>query len=189
NPVIVGAARSFGANPLLVTAHARAFIQGLHAEGVLTALKHFPGHGSSYGDSHKGFVDVTTTANPEAELVPYRTLITERQADAVMTAHVFNRALDSEFPATLSRATLTGLLRSELGFDGPVVTDDLRMGAIEQRWGLETAAVRSEDHTSELQSRGHLVCRLLLEKKKKNHIITNSERSRACTACVLTGCM
>src|SRR5207245_818613 len=118
-----------------------AFIQGLHAEGVLTALKHFPGHGSSYGDSHKGFVDVTTTANPEAELAPYRTLITERQADAVMTAHVFNRALDSEFPATLSRATLTGLLRGELGFDGPVVTDDLRMGAIEQRWGLETAAV------------------------------------------------
>src|SRR5437867_2432283 len=58
-----------------------------------------------------------------------------------MTAHVFNRALDSEFPATLSRATLTGLLRGELGFDGPVVTDDLRMGAIEQRWGLETAAV------------------------------------------------
>src|SRR3989442_14782230 len=58
-----------------------------------------------------------------------------------MPAHVFNRALASESPATLSRATLTGLLRGELGFDGPVVTDDLRMGAIEQRWGLETAAV------------------------------------------------
>src|SRR2546428_11909932 len=58
-----------------------------------------------------------------------------------MPAPVFTRALDSEFPATLSRATLTGLLRGELGFDGPVVTDDLRMGAIEQRWGLETAAV------------------------------------------------
>jgi beta-N-acetylhexosaminidase len=141
NPVIVSTARSFGANPRLVTAHARAFIQGLHAAGVLTALKHFPGHGSSYGDSHKGFVDVTTTANPEAELVPYRVLIAERLADAVMTAHVFNRALDPEFPATLSRATVTGLLRGELGFDGPVVTDDLRMGAIEQRWGLETAAV------------------------------------------------
>src|SRR5438445_11226417 len=65
----------------------------------------------------------------------------ERLADAVMPAHVFNRALDSESPAPPSRATLTGLLRGELGFDGPVVTDDLRMGAIEQRWGLETAAV------------------------------------------------
>ncbi len=141
NPVIVSAARSFSANPRLVTAHARAFVQGMHAEGVLTALKHFPGHGSSYGDSHKGFVDVTATANREAELIPYRMLLAERLADAVMTAHVFNRTLDPEFPATLSRATITELLRGELGFDGPVVTDDLRMGAIEQRWGLGTAAV------------------------------------------------
>src|SRR5439155_1127802 len=141
NPVIVSAARSFSANPRLVAAHARAFVQGMHTEGVLTALKHFPGHGSSYGDSHKGFVDVTATANREAELIPYRMLLAERLADAVMTAHVFNRALDPEFPATLSRATITELLRGELGFDGPVVTDDLRMGAIEQRWGLGTAAV------------------------------------------------
>ena len=143
NPVIVGAARSFSANPRLVTAHARAFVQGMRAEGVLTALKHFPGHGSSYGDSHKGFVDVTTTANRETELMPYRTLIAERLADGIMTAHVFNRALDPEFPATLSRATITELLRGELGFDGPVVTDDLRMRAIEQHWGLEAAAVRA----------------------------------------------
>src|SRR3989475_8164830 len=78
NPVIVGAARSFSANPLLVTAHARAFIQGLHAEGVLTALKHFPGHGSIYGDSHRGFLDVTDTADRCPELTPYRTLIAER---------------------------------------------------------------------------------------------------------------
>jgi beta-N-acetylhexosaminidase len=143
NPVIVGAARSFSANPRLVTAHARAFVQGMRAEGMLTALKHFPGHGSSYGDSHKGFVDVTTTANRETELMPYRTLIAERLADGIMTAHVFNRALDPEFPATLSRATITELLRGELGFDGPVVTDDLRMRAIEQHWGLEAAAVRA----------------------------------------------
>ena len=143
NPVIVGAARAFSANPLIVTAHARAFVQGMRAEGVLTALKHFPGHGSSYGDSHKGFVDVSATANRETELIPYRTLIAERLADGIMTAHVFNRALDRDFPATLSRATITGLLRGELGFDGPVVTDDLRMRAIEQHWGLEAAAVRA----------------------------------------------
>ncbi len=143
NPVIVGAGRSFSADPLLVTAHARAVIQGLHAEGVLTALKHFPGHGSSHGDSHKGFVDVTDTADRCPELTPYRMLIAERLADGIMTAHVFNRALDPEFPATLSRATITGLLRDELGFGGPVVTDDLRMRAIERHWGLEAAAVRA----------------------------------------------
>src|ERR1051326_6802699 len=132
-----------GSHPLVVTAHARAFIRGLHAEGVLTALKHFPGHGSSFGDSHEGFVDVTATADRDVELVPYRLLLNARAVDAVMTAHVFNRALDSTYPATLSRPTITGLLRRELGWDGPVVSDDLRMGAIEQHFGLERAAVQA----------------------------------------------
>ncbi len=141
NPVIVGSGRSYGANPLVVTAHARAFIRGLHAEGVLSALKHFPGHGSSFGDSHEGFVDVTATADQDLELLPYRTLLGERAADAVMTAHVFNRRLDRRYPATLSHATITGLLRYELGWNGPVVSDDLRMGAIEQHYGLADAAV------------------------------------------------
>jgi beta-N-acetylhexosaminidase len=141
NPVIVGAARSFGANPQLVTEHARAFVQGLRAEGVLTALKHFPGHGSSFGDSHRGFTDVTATAAPALELVPYRALIGEGFADSVMTAHVFNRHLDDQRPATLSRATIGGLLRGELGFKGLVISDDLRMGAIEQHYGIGEAAV------------------------------------------------
>jgi beta-N-acetylhexosaminidase len=141
NPVIVGESRSFGDNPLLVTNHARAFIRGLRDAGVLTALKHFPGHGSSFADSHRSFVDVSTTANPEVELLPYRVLMAERLVDSVMTAHVFNRRLDPRYPATLSRPTVTGLLRGELGFTGVVVSDDLRMGAIEQHYGLAKAAV------------------------------------------------
>jgi beta-N-acetylhexosaminidase len=141
NPVIVGAARSFSANPRLVAEHARAFVRGMRAEGVLTALKHFPGHGSSYGDSHRGFTDVTATAVPDVELVPYRALIDEGLADSVMTAHVFNRRLDAQRPATLSRATISGLLRGELGFAGPVVSDDLRMAAIEEQYGIDEAAV------------------------------------------------
>lgn len=145
NPVIVGAGRSFGANPRLVTAHARAFVAGMRAAGVLTALKHFPGHGSSYHDSHLGFVDVTETANAELELVPYRILLADRAVDAVMTAHVFNRRVDPRLPATLSRATVEGLLRGELGWDGVVVSDDLRMGAIEQHYGLGEAAVLAVD--------------------------------------------
>jgi beta-N-acetylhexosaminidase len=145
NPVIVGTARSFGANPQLVTEHARAFVRGLRAEGVLTALKHFPGHGSSFADSHRGFTDVTDTASPELELAPYRALIAENLADSVMTAHVFNRRLDPRRPATLSRATIAGLLRGELGFGGPVVSDDLRMGAIQQHYGIGEAAVLALD--------------------------------------------
>lgn len=141
NPVIVGHARSFGAGPEIVTSHARAYIRGMHAEGVLTTLKHFPGHGSSFTDSHLGFVDVTDTANRDLELAPYRTLIADRLADSVMTGHVFNRQLDSRYPATLSRSTIHGLLRTALRFAGVVVSDDLRMGAIEKQWGVGEASV------------------------------------------------
>ncbi|HEV8472294.1 MAG TPA: glycoside hydrolase family 3 N-terminal domain-containing protein [Methylomirabilota bacterium] len=143
NPVIVGAGRSFGANPLAVTAQARAYVAGMHAAGVLTALKHFPGHGSSVGDSHEGFVDVSDTARPDVELVPYRLLLTEGVVDAVMTAHVYNRHLDWWAPATLSRRTIERVLRHDLGWRGVVVSDDMRMGAIEQHYGLGDAAVRS----------------------------------------------
>lgn len=141
NPVIVGVGRAFSANPLLVTAHARAFIRGHRAERVLTTLKHFPGHGSSFDDSHLGFVDVTETANLEVELAPYRALVAEGVVDSVMTAHVFNRRLDPRYPATLSWATVSGLLRGALGFQGAVVSDDLRMAALERYWGLERSAV------------------------------------------------
>ena len=139
NPVIVGHGRSFSASPALVAAQARAFITGLRSEGVLSALKHFPGHGSSFADSHLGFVDVTDTANAALELAPYRLLFAEHTADSVMTAHVFNRHLDATYPATLSRRTITGLLRRRLGWSGVVVSDDLRMGAIEQHYGMEDA--------------------------------------------------
>jgi beta-N-acetylhexosaminidase len=143
NPVIVGIGRSFSADPVMVTDHARAFTRGLRAGGVLTTLKHFPGHGSSFGDSHRGFVDVTETANLSVELQPYRALIAEQLADSIMTAHVFNRTLDPRDPATLSRPTIAGLLRGQLGYEGVVVSDDLRMGAIEQHYGLGDAARRA----------------------------------------------
>ena len=87
--------------------------------------------------------DVTDTANSDVELLPYRTLIAEGLADSVMTAHVVNRWLDLWHPATLSRPTITGLLRETLGYDGPVVSDDLRMGAIERYYGIGDAAVRA----------------------------------------------
>ncbi len=145
NPVILGTGRSFSGDPARVTAHARAYLAGMRAAGMLTALKHFPGHGSSFADSHLGFVDVTDTARPELELAPYRTLMAERVVDGVMTAHVFNRRLDRRYPATLSRPTITGLLRGELGWDGVVVSDDLRMGAIEQHYGLDEATVLAVD--------------------------------------------
>ncbi|MFQ5520600.1 MAG: glycoside hydrolase family 3 N-terminal domain-containing protein [Candidatus Methylomirabilia bacterium] len=141
NPVIAARGRAFARDPERVTAQARAFLMGMKAAGLLTALKHFPGHGSSREDSHRGFVDVTDTAPHVLELLPYVTLISEGLVDSVMTAHVVNRKLDPVHPATLSRPIVHGLLRAELAFQGVVVSDDLLMGAIVNHFGLEEAAI------------------------------------------------
>jgi beta-N-acetylhexosaminidase len=141
NPAVVTLGRTFSSEPDRVIAHARAFITGMHAAGVLTTLKHFPGHGSSRVDSHLGFTDVTDTADLRVELAPYRALIKEGLVDSVMPAHVFNRNLDPWYPASLSRFTVNRLLRARIGFKGLVVSDDLLMGAITQHYGVEESAV------------------------------------------------
>jgi beta-N-acetylhexosaminidase len=141
NPAVVTLGRTFSSDPQQVVIQARAFILGMHEAGVLTSLKHFPGHGSSRTDSHQGFVDVTDTAELKIELAPYRALIKEGLADSVMTAHVFNRGLDPWNPATLSRFTIRRYLRGKLGYKGLVVSDDLLMGAIRQRYGVEEASI------------------------------------------------
>jgi beta-N-acetylhexosaminidase len=142
NPIIGDIERSFSADPEEVARQALAYIDGHHAEGVLTDLKHFPGHGSSTADSHLGFVDVTDTWS-EDELIPYRRIVSAGKADAVMTAHIFNAKLDPEYPATLSQRTITGILRDQLGFDGVIITDDMQMGAIRNFYDYETAVVQS----------------------------------------------
>ncbi len=138
NPIIGKIERSFSADPTIVTNHARAVIEAHHQFGVLTTLKHFPGHGSSKDDSHLGFVDVTQTWT-RAELEPFARLIAAGQADAIMTAHVFNANLDPEFPATLSKKIITGILRDELRYAGVVISDDLQMKAIAAHYDLATA--------------------------------------------------
>lgn len=138
NPVIGKLERSFAADPQIVTKHALEVIKAHHAQHVLTALKHFPGHGSSRDDSHLGFVDVTSTWSPQ-ELEPYASIIQARQADVIMTAHIFNARLDPNLPATLSKNILTGILREQLGYDGVIMSDDMQMQAITKYYGLETA--------------------------------------------------
>jgi len=142
NPVIAFKERSFSADPALVAAHAAEFIKSHHRHHILTCMKHFPGHGSSRDDSHLGLVDVTRYWH-ENELQPYRDLISQGLCDMVMTAHTFNTAIDPDHPATLSRATIDGILRKQLGFDGVVVSDDLYMGAIVQHYSYETAVEKA----------------------------------------------
>jgi beta-N-acetylhexosaminidase len=138
NPIIGALDRSFSADPAVVVSQAAAFVAGQHEREILTTLKHFPGHGSATGDTHLGVVDVTDTWS-ELELMPFADLVADGLADAVLTAHVFNATLDPQHPATLSRATITGILRDRLGFDGLVLSDDMQMGAIRQAYGYEQA--------------------------------------------------
>jgi len=138
NPVIARLGRAFGADPAQVTRHAAAVIKAHHRHGVACCLKHFPGHGSSTNDSHLGCVDVTASWH-EDELRPFRDLIAAGLADAVMSAHIFHRRLDPALPATLSPAMLNGLLRRDLGYQGVIVSDDLQMRAISDRWSLAEA--------------------------------------------------
>jgi len=138
NPIIKGKRRSFSSDPEVVAQHAMAFAKAHLEVGVLPCAKHFPGHGSAQGDTHRGLVDVTEHWS-ERELIPFQKLIQSGCCPLVMSAHVFNRNLDEERPATLSSNVLTGILRKRLGFDGVILTDDMEMKAITSQFGLEKA--------------------------------------------------
>jgi len=140
NPIIGRYQRSFAADPAVVGRHAAAWVTAHRRRRILTCLKHFPGHGSSRADSHLGFVDISATWREE-ELAPFRTLIAEGMADLVMVGHLFHRRIDPRLPATLSPAAIDGLLRRDLGFDGAVITDDMQMRAVTDRYGLAEACV------------------------------------------------
>jgi beta-N-acetylhexosaminidase len=143
NPIISRYDRSFSRRAARVVAHARAFISAHHQRSIACCLKHFPGHGSSRGDSHLGFVDITADWQ-EQELDPYKKLFAAGFADAVMTAHVVHRGLDpSGLPATLSPLVINGMLRTDLGFGGVTMTDDLQMRAIADHYGFGEAVQRA----------------------------------------------
>ena len=137
SPAIGALKRSFSSNPVEVTNHARAFLEGMAEEKIIGCLKHFPGHGSAATDTHRGLTDITGTWQQDAELMPYETLIPDGVVDMVMVGHLVNSKIDPEYPASLSKATITGLLRTKLGFNGVVISDDLEMGAITAHYSLE----------------------------------------------------
>ena len=141
-PVIGRLGRSFSSDPSVVADNAAWSIMAHHRRGIMTAIKHFPGHGSAASDSHLGLVDVSDTWS-EAELAPFRHLIDAGLVDVVMTAHIYNSHLDSTYPATLSANVIGGLLRGKLGYDGVVASDDMYMEAIVSHFTLREAVVRA----------------------------------------------
>jgi len=134
NRVIYGFGRSYGGDVEKVVSFARIFIEEMHSKNILVSLKHFPGHGSSTGDTHEGFVDVSGEWK-QMEMEPFGRLASI--ADSVMVAHIYNRNLDRRFPASLSKKTIGGYLTGRLGFDGVVISDDMQMGALEGRYPLK----------------------------------------------------
>jgi beta-N-acetylhexosaminidase len=140
NKVIVKLKRSFGKDPTTVNKYAKILINMQNKEGIISVLKHFPGHGSSLSDSHLGFVDITKTWDKK-ELEPYKILIKSKSIDMIMTAHVFNSLLDEKYPATLSKKINTKLLRQKMGYDGVIVSDDLQMRAISKHYSLKQTVI------------------------------------------------
>jgi beta-N-acetylhexosaminidase len=139
NPVI--GVRSFGADEVAIAPHTAAYSVALQAEGVLSAAKHFPGHGDTHVDSHTGLPSVSyDRATLDRHLAPFQSAF-DAGAKGVMTAHVVIEAVDPTLPATLSPKVLTGLLREEMGFDGLVVTDSMDMAAITNTYGRQPAVL------------------------------------------------
>jgi beta-N-acetylhexosaminidase len=142
NPVI--GVRSFGEDPHEVARLAAAAVKGYRAAGVLSDLKHFPGHGDTAVDSHLALPTISSTLEKleAVELVPFKSGI-EAGADSVMIAHISFPALThpEALPATVSPAIVRGLLREKLGFDGVIISDCMEMNAVAETIGTERAAV------------------------------------------------
>ncbi len=139
NPVIGKIKRSFSDDSDTVIRHATIWIQEHKKKNILSCLKHFPGHGSSQTDSHLGFTDISTSWQ-EVELLPFKKLIEKNNqtaVDSVMLGHLYHSGLDNTYPTSLSYSVIQNLLRTQLGFKGVAITDDLQMKAITDKYGLE----------------------------------------------------
>jgi beta-N-acetylhexosaminidase len=140
NPVIGD--RALSDNPEEVARLGGAIIRAMQAEGMAACAKHFPGHGDTSADSH---LELPLVEHPierlrEVELVPFKAAV-DAQVACIMTAHVLLPAVDEERPATFSKRIVSGLLRGELKFEGLILSDDLEMKAVADRYDVPAAAV------------------------------------------------
>lgn len=154
NPVI--GVRSFGADAELVAKMGVAEMRGMQDGGVITAVKHFPGHGDTSVDSHLTLPVVRKTLDQlrQLEWVPFKAAIDEG-ADMVMVAHILFPRIDNDAPASFSKVIIGDQLRGTLGFDGVVITDEMTMGAIANNFGIVNAALKSVEAGSDILMIAH----------------------------------
>ncbi len=150
NPII--GVRSFSDDPNVVATYGTRFVDGLHNNAVMAALKHFPGHGDTDTDSHSGLplIEKTYEQIKQTELVPFASAV--KSADFIMTAHIQYPNIEKGtytsistgeqvyLPATLSKTILTGILRNDMGFEGIIITDAMEMDAISKHFDSMDAA-------------------------------------------------
>src|SRR5262245_59912938 len=146
NPIIN--TRSFGEDPQQVGRLAAAYIRGAHEGGLLTTGKHFPGHGDTDTDSHLALpaIRADRARIEQIELVPFRNAV-KQGIDAIMTAHIAVTGIEGDTapPATLSRYFMTDVLRTDMRFNGLLITDAMGMGAVVKRYGESDALLRALD--------------------------------------------
>ena len=138
---IIGA-RSFGDRPSQVAELVALAVEGARKTGILTTLKHFPGHGGTSGDSHREIplVDRPFTDLLKTDLLPFISGI-KHGADMIMTSHILYPKIDSSNPATLSKIILQDILRHQLEFSGVILSDSMNMGAIQHHYDPADSAV------------------------------------------------
>lgn len=134
--------RSFGDDPVDVSMQAAACVEGFTDAGIASTLKHFPGHGTTSGDSHYGaaLLDKTLDDLWTEELMPFEAGV-EAGVPFIMVGHITVPELTGDLPATLSPEAITGLLREQMGYEGIVITDSFQMGAITDNRESDEAAV------------------------------------------------
>lgn len=137
--------RSFGDDPAKVSGMVDAFVKGIQSQNVCATLKHFPGQGSSNGDTHQGSVDIDSSISSlrKTDFKPFEAGI-EAGADFIMVSHIsVSKVTESSEPASMSDLIMTTILRDELRFDGLIVTDAFDMASITDNYTPGEAAYSS----------------------------------------------
>lgn len=142
NPVIGN--RSFGSNPQVVTRLGIETMKGIKSGGIISCVKHFPGHGDTSTDSHVGLPIVYHDLKrlKSFELIPFDNAV-RNNVEVIMAAHILLPKIDAKYPSSMSKTIITDVLRDNLKYNGVVITDDMTMGAVTKNYDIGNAAVTS----------------------------------------------
>ena len=134
--------RAYGKDADLTARMSLAMASGLREGGIIPCFKHIPGHGAAVGSTHSGEAISSRTLEEmrQTDWLPFRRAIADG-AEMIMISHLTAKELDAKAPSSLSSVIITDYLRGELGFDGVVITDALRMDAITENYNSGPAAL------------------------------------------------